>query len=541
MNFSPEQIFEEYKKGVAFKSSIGAKGLYEQSRVNERFFVGDQWYGSKCGNDRPLVRHNIIKRIGDYKMSAILSNKIEINYSADGVPNTLNMRKSVKQKRKELSENPVSFTGKRDDNEISLMMSALNDYQKVTAERVGFNGIAEQALRDAYISGTAVVYTYWNPQVSTGLYADDYHTTAIKGDIECETLSIENVYFGDPYISDIQQQPFIIIATRSDVASVKREATYYGKTAELDFIKPDNNADDDGKVTVLTRLWKEWDEDGNFSIFAQKVTADAVIRDKWNIGVRLYPLAQFCWERRKNCAYGDSEITYLIPNQIAINRMITSGVWSTMSTGMPSMVVNGDVVDGEITNDPGQIIKVFGSGEDVANAVRYVTPPDNSANFYGVIEPFINNTLAQNGAGAAALGDVDPNNTSAIIELKNAARMPLQLFENRYFAFLEEISRIWAEFWITQYGNRRIKIIDENGIWYLNFDGDRYKDLLISVKAQVSTKNTSGEARVYDILDKLLDKGAITPKQYLKWLPAGTLESVTKLIGEMEENENDRT
>ncbi|MBE6797053.1 MAG: hypothetical protein E7531_01765 [Ruminococcaceae bacterium] len=211
MNFSPEQIFEEYKKGVAFKSSIGAKGLYEQSRVNERFFVGDQWYGSKCGNDRPLVRHNIIKRIGDYKMSAILSNKIEINYSADGVPNTLNMRKSVKQKRKELSENPVSFTGKRDDNEISLMMSALNDYQKVTAERVGFDGVAEQALRDAYISGTAVVYTYWNPLVSTGLYADDYHTTAIKGDIECETLSIENVYFGDPYISDIRfLQPLIL-------------------------------------------------------------------------------------------------------------------------------------------------------------------------------------------------------------------------------------------------------------------------------------------------------------------------------------------
>ena len=40
--------------------------------------------------------------------------------------------------------------------------------------------------------------------------------------------------------------------------------------------------------------------------------------------------------------------------------MITSGVWSAMSTGMPTLVVNGDIVDGEITNDPGQIIKVYG-------------------------------------------------------------------------------------------------------------------------------------------------------------------------------------
>ncbi|MBQ2932980.1 MAG: hypothetical protein IJE02_00005, partial [Clostridia bacterium] len=152
MNYNPQQIFEEYRKGVVFKSSIGTKGLYEQSRVNERFFVGDQWYGSKCGNDRPLVRHNIIKRIGDYKMSAILSNRIDINYSAEGVPNTLNVIKNVKSARKSLSQNPISFVGERDDNEVSLMMSALNDYQKVTAERVNFDSIAEQALREAYIS-----------------------------------------------------------------------------------------------------------------------------------------------------------------------------------------------------------------------------------------------------------------------------------------------------------------------------------------------------------------------------------------------------
>ena len=69
MYFKPEDIYREYTDGVTFKSSLGDKGMYEQSRINERFYTGDQWYGARCGNDRPLVRHNIIKRIGDFKMS----------------------------------------------------------------------------------------------------------------------------------------------------------------------------------------------------------------------------------------------------------------------------------------------------------------------------------------------------------------------------------------------------------------------------------------------------------------------------------------
>ncbi len=535
MNYTPEQIFNEYSEGIAFKSSIGTKGMYEQNRINERFFIGDQWYGANCGNERPLVRHNVIKRIGDYKMSHILSNNVSINYSADGVPNTLGMADGVKKRRSALSNGEQVIGEKRDNEEIVLIMSALNDYQKVTAERVGFDMIAEQALRDAYICGSAVIYTYWNPYISTGLYADDLRTTPIKGDIECECINIENVYFGDPYESDVQNQPYIIIATRTELDAVKREAIINGKGDISDIIIPDHIGEN--KITVLTKFWKEWNKDcTDFKICAQRVVKDAVIRDKWDIGVRMYPLALFNWERRKNCAYGDSEITYIIPNQIAINRMITSGVWSTMSTGMPTMVVNGDIIDGDITNDPGQIIKVYGDSQDVENAIKFVTPPDISANFSGVIQPLIENTLAQNGAGSAAIGDAEATNTSAIVELKTAARMPLRLLEKRYFAFLEEISKIWAEFWVTQYNDRLIKIKDENGTWYLDFKGERYKDLIISVKAEAVVQDDAGNDKTVSVLDNLLDKGVITPVQYLKRIPSGTIPDISKLISEREDN-----
>lgn len=205
-----------------------------------------------------------------------------------------------------------------------------------------------------------------------------------------------------------------------------------------------------------------------------------------------------------------------------------------MTTGMPTMVVNGDIIDGEITNDPGQIVKIYGTSDDVANAIRYVSPPDNTGNFSGIVEPLINNTLAQNGANAAALGDVNPDNTSAIIQLRNAAKLPLAMLEARYFDFLEEVSRIWAEFWVMQYGRRRVKINDQNGVWYLDFDGERYKDLIISVTAEISSGASFSEESTVSVLDNLLEKGAITPLQYLKRVPKGMIPNVSELIKEME-------
>lgn len=538
MNYSPTQIFKEYQKGVEFKNSMGTKGLYEQNKINERFYVGDQWYGARCSNERPLVRHNIIKRIGDYKMSVLLSGPITISYSAEGVPETVGVRDKVDDYRKRISAGEKIMPNQLGENEeVSLIISALNDYQKVTAERLNLGILAEKTLKNAYIGGTGIIYTYWDSTIATGLYADDSKKTAIRGDIVSEALSIENVYFGDPYIEDLQKQPYIIIATSNTADEIYRESSRFSNKSNFDI----NEYENDEKITVLTRLWKEYDEFGNYKIYACRVTEKAIIRDKWDIGVRLYPLAKFCWETRHNCAYGDSEVTYLISNQIAINRMITSGVWSAMTTGMPTMVVNGDIIDGEITNDPGQIVKIYGTSDDVANAIRYVSPPDNTGNFSGIVEPLINNTLAQNGANAAALGDVNPDNTSAIIQLRNAAKLPLAMLEARYFAFLEEISRIWAEFWVMQYGHRRIKINDQSGVWYLDFDGERYKELIINASAEISSGASFSEESTVGVLDNLLDKGAITPLQYLKRMPKGLIPNATELIKELEGTPNDST
>lgn len=535
MNLEPKSIYKEYTDAVSLKSSIGNRGIYEQSRINERFYVGDQWYGAKCGNDRPLVRHNIIKRIGDYKMSQILSSPVSVKYSADGIPDTHKTSQKATNIKKQIANNPkFRFKDSVDCNEINTVTSALSDYRNVTARRVNFPYLCEKALKKAYVSGSAVIYTYWDGDINTGLYADDSDSTPIKGDINCEVLDIENVYFGDASLEDVQTQPFIIISSLQPVEAVKREAQTFGADEyELSLI---GDGDENGKILVLTKLYKEYKINGEYTVKCLKTTEKAFIRKPYDTRLRMYPLALFSWDERSHRIYGESEITYLIPNQIAINRMITASVWASMTMGMPLMVVNGDTVADDITNDPGQIIKIFGSNEDVAGAVKYVTPPDFCDGINQNINGLIENTLEQSGANEAALGDALPNNAAAINALQNAAILPLALVKNRFYGFIGEVSRIWADFWITQYGERKIKIEDENGVWYMPFDTSRYKNLYLTVKVDVSTNSLSSNPQTLEILTELFEKGIINKRQFLKRIPDGTVPDIRGLLSELNED-----
>ena len=559
----PSQIFEEFQTGTRFKSGLGTRGIYEQSKMNERYFIGDQWYGVNCGNERPLVRHNVIKRIGDYKMAVIGASPVAVNYSADGVPNTIALKERIQPIREGLAspdigirEESISLlNGLQNDSlpeetEVSLVMSAMSDYFRVTAERVKLDDIREQALRNAYISGTGVIYTYWDDRVRTGMYADEIRKQPIKGDIGVEVLDIENVYFGDPNLDNIQDQPYILVVQRKSISELRREAKRNRRPAyEIEQIKDDSDTGyeagqlsedepaESRKATVITKFWKEWDEDGNnYVLKAIKVCKGAVIRPEWNIGIRLYPFTKFSWERRRNSAYGESEITYLIPNQIAINRMITASVWAVMMMGMPIMIVNTDIIDASgITNDPGQIITVNGGMNDVQAAARYLNPPNFSPAFGNNVDSLISNTLTQAGANDAALGDVKPDNTSAIIAVREAATMPLQQVQNRYYSFCEDIARIWAEFWVMKYGKRSLKVEDDTGTWYMPFDGSRYKDFLIATKIDVGASTLWGESQSIATLGNLFDRQIIDAVQYLQRLPKGVVPGLNKLIAELKQ------
>ena len=520
MNIIPQEIHNQYIDGTSFKSALGNRGLYEQKRINERFYIGDQWHGAKCGNDRPLVRHNVIKRIGDYKMSQILSEETSVKFSAEGFPT-------------------VGETGNNNySDDVNNMMKSFGDYFTVTSERVSLWSLIEKSLKDSYIGGTGVIYTYWDSTVPTGLFADNNKRMPIMGDIACEVLNIEDVVFGDPYCENVQNQPYIILHSKKNEEDVLREARLNG--AGLGTLSLISEEAQNGKISVYTKLWKKHRRDGGFTVFATKVTEKCTVKGEFDTGLRYYPVSVFRWETKNNIAYGESEVTYLIPNQIAINRMITANVWSAMTSGMPIMVVNGDTVTEKITNEPGQIIKVFGSNEDVAGAVKYVSPPTFLKDFSDNIESLINNTLTQSGANEVALGDSKADNATALITLRDSALMPLQNIKKRFYVFLEDLSRIWADFWVTYYGKRRLKLNSKSGSTYIDFDAEKYKGIIISAKIDVNPESSYNQKEGLQTLITLFDKGIINKAQLLKRMPEGIVPDLAELIKEAQEvGEND--
>ncbi len=534
----PVQVWDEYRAGVHYKTGLGEKGLYRQNEINRRFYSGDQWHGARCGGDRPLVRHNLIRRIGDYKMAAVGGDPVAVSYSVEGVADTVFLRERTHRNKQAAAQgtlSPLPF-----DEEIGLITEAMSHYFAVTAERVGFDTLRDRVLRNAYTTGTGILYTYWDERIRTGLYADERRTAPIVGDIACEVLDVENVYFGDPTVEDIQQQPFIVIAGRYTTAELRRRARLYGRSRDeiariapdRDEFTPDGEPESERKATLLTKLYKQTDDDGTVHVYGVQVCRGVTVRGVWELGVRLYPLCVFRWDTQPDRVYGESEVTHLVPNQIALNRMLTASVWSQLMNGMPTLLVNGDVVSQPVTNDPGQVIRIFGSGEDLNNAMRYVDPPQASSGMMSEIESLIHHTLAQSGANAVSLGDVTPQNTSAIVAVREAAMLPIGTVRTRFHAFCEEVARLWAEFWITGYGVRSLTVRDEWGTWYLPFDGDRYRDLLLRVKIDVGAATLWSESQSIVTLDNLLERGVITAEQYLKRLPHGIVPDVEGLLRE---------
>lgn len=523
-------IFDEYNKAKSYKDALGEKGLSQQSKINERFYSGNQWYGVTGGNDRPLVRHNIIKRIGDFKISQTLSNQYVVGFFAEGEDIEKDDISSYKELKNKAKKKDFVFKGKVSESEISAVCRALSGHFKHTAERIDIKSLSTRVLKEAYLRGAGVLYTFFD---SANSFGTDFEGERVSGDIKCEVLNINDVYFADGTLTCLQEQPYIILASMKRKDEILELAREYGTIGMIERTEPDEN----GKILVLTKLYKERTENGE-SVKCIMVTEKGVLRPAFDTRLHLYPLSVFCFGDAENTAYGESEVTYLIPNQIAINRMITASVWSNIAAGMPMMLVNGDTVSGDISNDPGQIIKIYGTNEDVSSAVKFVSPPDYSSGLNEAVNNLIYNTLTQSGASPTILGDEQAQNASAIEMLQNAALIPLDILKSRYRSFLRETALIWLDFWLNLYLKRKLKIEDEDGIWYFPFDAARYSGLRISVSMHEFEEHKFTIKEKIAILGELFERGVITAKEYIARLPESIIDSRANLAENIKEKNN---
>ena len=131
------------------------------------------------------------------------------------------------------------------------------------------------------------------------------------------------------------------------------------------------------------------------------------------------------------------------------------------------------------------------------------------------------------------MGDVEPNNTSAILALQKASTLPLESVKRQFYRFIEDIGLVWLDFITAYYGERRL--IEMNGE-YARFSLGENRDALFKCRIDVGPSAYWSEIACLNTLDNLLRGGHINIIQYLERLPENLLASKDQLINEIREN-----
>jgi len=497
----PQEIWQEYESGVSYKQSIGNKGLYETVKQNENFFIGNQWEGVNAPDlDKPVI--NILKRVVSYFVSTLVSDDIGVNVEP--------------------------FGGITDDDGKYIMGILSNQFDEIM-ETCGMTSKNRDAIRNAAVDGDACLYFWFNPDVQA---ADN-----VFGQIECEEIDNTNVYFGNPQVWEVQKQPYIIISLRRMVQAVIEEAESNGMKDASGITADDdpngvNREQENGKCTVLIKFWKE-----NGTVRYMKSTANTVVKPETDLGYRRYPLAWFSWDKIKNSMHGQACLTGLIPNQIFINKMFAMSMQHVKNMAFPKYIYNAALLPGGFSNRVGEAIPVNGDPSMAVNA-RTVTA-DMSSQVLQMIDNVISYTRDTMGASDAALGNVKPDNTSAIIATQKASAMPLELQRMSFYQFVEDYVRIFLEMMAENYGLREIVYTDENGDpqkGFFNFE--TLKNLYLKLNIDIGASTYWSELMQVQTTDNLFSKGIIADAvTYLEAIPNGYIKNKSDIIKKLKEKQ----
>ena len=490
---TPNKIWSEYNKAVAYNRSID---LYDTVRKNENFFIGRQWEGVHAPDlAKPVI--NVLRRVVNYFISMIVADDVGIAFTP--------------------------FIGSEKMRRRAEVWSA--EVERVI-ELSGIKDKTRDVIRNAAVDGDGALYFYFDKDCETGSTA--------RGRIECEVVDNTNLLFGNPYVSDVQKQNFVIVETRKSVDTVRAEAIANGMDErEASEIAPDSeyemydvsrSRNGDELVTVLVKFWRE-----NGEVCAIKTTRDKVIRPAWNTGYHRYPIAVMPWEKVKNSYHGVAAITGLIPNQISINQLFAMAIHSVKSNAFPKTIYDATKISGW-SNKVGQAIGVVGNPNDaIASAFRGA---DMSGQVLQLIDKIIQNTLEFMGASDAALGNINPQNTSAIIATQKASAMPLELQRLSYRRFTEDYVRILVDMMSVDYGLREVATAEDEAGELFDFTAETCADL--SMKVDIGSAAYWSELMQVQTMDNLFAKGVISDVvTYLEGIPEQYLRNKGKILAKL--------
>ena len=497
--------WRQYEAGKEYKRRIG---LYENTRRNERYYRGDQWYGSSAP-DLPRPVFNVVRRIVDYLVCAVVSGNISICYTDDDLP----------------------FTESSAERELlSREIELLSKNAAYRWERDKLEALMYELVLDSAISGDGVLYCFWDPSLKTG--------QPYTGDIVTRRLDNTNLFVSDVNSRDIQSQKYVIISGRECVSALKEEARQHGAGEHaIKSIRPDSvpcifegseNAyeledADSEKATYLIKFYRE-----NGKVVFEKSTRECVIRREVTEMTR-YPVTYFCWSPTRNSFHGTSPVSSMIPNQKFINLAYAMVMKHMTDTAFSKVIYDKSKIP-EWSNEVGEAIAAVGGG-NIADAVSVVGVGQMQNGYMELIESAVSSTKEMNGATETALGNTEPTNTSAILAMQEAAHVPLMQVRAAFRKCLEELASIWADMLINYYPAERKLVFCEDGAKQAqSIRTDRLKNALICAHVEVGSIESTTPVTTQMVLDKLLDGGHISASSYVSLLPSGVLRDRERIV-----------
>lgn len=494
VNKTPADIWREYNECVSYNRSID---LYDNVRKNENFYIGKQWEGLRAPDlAKPVI--NILRRVVTYFISMIVADDIG-----------------------------VSFTPFIDTEESRRKADIWAGEAERVIELACVKEKSREIIRNAAVDGDGIMYFYFDPNAETGQLA--------RGRIECEVLENTSVLFGNPYSSDLQKQPYIIIEMRKEADAVREEAIRFGMSEdEAEEIVPDSAEETFGErsgygdrlTTVLLKFWRE-----NGTIRAVKTTKRHTIRGEWDTGYHRYPLSVMSWEKVKNSYHGASALGAMIPNQISINQLYAMAIHSVKTGAFPKTIYDATKIS-SWSNKVGQAIGVIGNpNEAIASSFRGA---DMSNQVLELTQKLIQNTLDFMGASDSALGTINPNNTSAIIATQKTTAMPLELQKLEYQRFTEDYVRIIMDMIGTDYGMRDTSCTVDGERVPVSYDFSAEGTSELQMRIDIGTSAYWSELMQVETMDNLFSKGIITDVlTYLESIPEKYLRNKEKIIAKI--------
>ena len=503
---TPEQVQAEYQKMLGYNAAVN---LDETVRANENFFIGKQWEGVDA-KGLPTPVYNFLKQVVLFSVANITTDNIKMQATPLACERT-----------PEDVERVAEIVNKEFDR--------LFEFNRVP-------NLVREYMRNAAVDGDSCLFTFWDDTVDAGF--------GLRGGIRTEIVDNMRVGFGNTACRDPQKQPYILIERREMTKELRRAAQEAGNPRWND-IQPDNeNHNTDSyknsseRSTVLLRMWKERKTG---TVWACEVSGRVMLREPWDMGLRLYPVTWINWDYIPDSYHGQALVTGLIPNQIFVNKLFAMSMISLMTSAFPRTVYDKTRIP-KWNNAVGAAIGV--NGGDVSGVAKIIDPAQISPQIAQFIQTSVDYTRQFLGATSAALGETRPDNTSAIIALQRAASIPSEITKQNLYRSIEDLGRIYLDFMAAYYGKRKVQVSmpdvgadilafagkDPEEMETVLFDYGILNDMPMALKLDVGASSYWSEMASVQTLDNLLMQDKITIEEYLERIPDGYIPKRQELI-----------